>query len=599
MGGGDMSSAGKRMVLVPDPAVGEEVRRLPGSVSGSRVETDLDRRRAGLLLEVAQSVLSELDLEQVLLKVLAAARELTSARYAAIGVLGPDRHSLERFLTSGIDEQMQAQMGELPRGHGLLGLLIDDPRAVRIADVGMHPRSYGFPLNHPPMTTFLGVPVVIRGEAWGNLYLTDKAGGEFDEHDEQTITLLAGWAASAVDNARLYTAERTRRGALERVVRGLETTTEIARATGGELELDRVLELIVKRGRALVDATGMVLLLQHGEELVVAAVAGRVAGDVVGVRMPGAGSTAGAVLHGPRAERIADVSSGLWSDLAERLQASTGLIVPLLFRSRPLGVLGAFDRRTDGPGFNAEDQRLIEAFAASATTAIATAQNVLQLSLRRSIDAAETERGRWARELHDDTLQELAALKLALSNARTHAEASTPVQAALGDAVTQIGSTIGDLRAIINDLRPVALDSFGFVPAVEALVARAQHRTPLQVTLVADLAFETGRATVRPAPPIELAAYRLVQEALTNAICHSGGTRVRIDLSEHGETLTCAVRDDGHGFDPAATHAGFGLIGMAERIALVGGKLDVRSSSAGTEVTFTLPATRGASGQPG
>jgi signal transduction histidine kinase len=284
--------------------------------------------------------------------------------------------------------------------------------------------------------------------------------------------------------------------------------------------------------------------------------------------------------------------------LGEHLQAGAGLLVPLLFRGRALGVLCAFDRVTDGPGFSAEDEQLMEAFAASATTAIATAQNVLQLALRRSLEAAEVERARWARELHDDTLQELAALKLGLASAR-NATASTPVHGLLADAVTEIDATIGGLRAIIHDLRPVALDALGVVAAVEALVARNQHRTTLQLSLVADLAFESGRATERLTAPIELAAYRLVQEAVTNAIGHSGGTNVHIELSEADEILTCIVRDDGSGFDRTASHDGFGLIGMEERIALTGGKLDVRSSAAGTDVTFTLPATRRQSGQPG
>ncbi len=217
--------------------------------------TVLDERRLRLLLDIGRAVVAELDLETVLEKVLAAARELTGARYAAIGVLAPDRHSLERFVTSGIDPDTRARIGEPPHGRGILGVLIEDPRALRLADVGAHSRSYGFPLGHPPMTTFLGVPVLIRGESWGNLYLTDKDGGdEFEPQDEEAMRVLAVWAAIAIDNARLYQAEHQRRGELERAVRALETTTEIARAVGGETQLDRVLELVVKRGRALVEA---------------------------------------------------------------------------------------------------------------------------------------------------------------------------------------------------------------------------------------------------------------------------------------------------------------------------------------------------------
>src|SRR4029077_2458207 len=150
---------------------------------------------------------------------------------------------------------------------------------------GQHPKSYGFPIGHPPMQSFLCVPLVIRGEAWGNLYLTEKAQGEFDESDEDAILALAGWAAIAIENARLHQSERDRRDALERAIRGLEATTEIARAVGGETQLDRVLELIVKRGRALVEARGMVILLTDGADLVITAVAGQVDASLVGTRL--------------------------------------------------------------------------------------------------------------------------------------------------------------------------------------------------------------------------------------------------------------------------------------------------------------------------
>ena len=159
--------------------------------------------------------------------------------------------------------------------------------------MGSHPDSYGFPPDHPPMTTFLGVPVLIRGEAWGNLYLTDKEGGPFTEEDEEALLILADWAAIAIENARLYEGVERRRRELERAVRGLEATTEIARALAGETELDRVLELIVKRGRALVEATAVVIMLLEGEELVVKATAGDIGPSAEGARVPIAGSLSG------------------------------------------------------------------------------------------------------------------------------------------------------------------------------------------------------------------------------------------------------------------------------------------------------------------
>ena len=244
-------------MCAPDPVVALTAYTLACAVSHS----PLDEPRLRRLLDVGRALIAELDPDSVLRTVLDAACELTGARYAAIGILTADRMSLERFVTRGIDAETQREIGDLPRGRGVLGVLIDDPRPLRLADVGQHAKSYGFPIGHPPMKSFLGVPLVIRGEAWGNLYLTEKVEGEFDEADEEVILALAGWAATAIENARLHRSERARRDALERAVRGLEATTEIARAVGGETRLDRVLELIVKRGRALVEARGMVIML--------------------------------------------------------------------------------------------------------------------------------------------------------------------------------------------------------------------------------------------------------------------------------------------------------------------------------------------------
>ena len=570
-------------MLPDDTPPREEVERSP-----LRSASGLDERRLRLLLDIGRSVFAELDLEVILRHVLAAARDLTGARYAAVGILAPDRRSLERFLTSGIDADIHARIGDLPRGRGILGLLIDDPRPLRLADVGQHPRSYGFPLDHPPMATFLGVPVVIRGKSWGNLYLTEKDGGGFDEQDEEAIVVLAGWAATAIDNARLYRAAQSRRDELERAVRALEATTDIARAVGGETRLDRVLELIVKRGRALVEAQSMVLLLQDGDELVVTAVAGDASVGLVGERVPIDGSATGAVLRSRRAERIADAVGHLRFALADQVEARTGLLVPLLFHGRALGVLGAFDRLVGGPGFTAEDERLMDAFAASAATAVATAQSVAQLGVRRGIEAAENERGRWARELHDETLQELAALKIALASARRARKPET-VSAVLDDAVAQIDSTIRDLRSIINDLRPAALDALGITPAVEALVERARARSRVDIALTVDLASDAGRSPHRLAPAVELTVYRLVQEAVANAVRHASASNVRVELIEVGDQIRGTVTDDGLGFDPDDGHAGFGLISMKERATLVGGHVDVTSSRDGSTVCFTLP----------
>jgi signal transduction histidine kinase len=353
------------------------------------------------------------------------------------------------------------------------------------------------------------------------------------------------------------------------------------------------LELIVKRGRALVEGRIMVLLLHQGDELVVRAAAGAVGADLIGRRVPVEGSQSGAVLRGRQSRRLTDVQSSLRYGFADDLNATAGLLVPLIFHGRALGVLGAFDRLQGGPGFSAEDERLMDAFATSAATSVATAQSVAQLALRRSIEAAEIERSRWARELHDDTLQELAALKIALTSARRRKDPER-VDEVLGESVTQLNATINDLRAIVTDLRPAALDVLGVRPALEALAERMQSRSNMAIELSVDLAYEAGRAATRLAPEIELTLYRLVQEAVTNAARHSGGTAIRVEVNEGEDCVVGAISDDGHGFDPNDASAGFGLLGMRERVALVDGTLDVQGGPEGTLVRFTLPVRRSA-----
>jgi signal transduction histidine kinase len=551
------------------------------------------------LIDVGRGLLSELDLDAVLGRVLEVAREVTGARYAAVGIMDPERSGLERFVTSGIPAEERAAIGDLPRGHGVLGVLIDEPRPLRLDDVGAHPQSYGFPLNHPPMRSFLGVPIVIRGEAWGNLYLTEKAGNErFAGADEEAMVVLADWAAIAVANARLYQAATGRRDELERTVRALETTTEISSAIGGEIELDRILELLAKRGRALVSAGTLVIALVAGDELQVAAAAGRVPDGVIGRRAAIGDSVLGTALRSRRPERLTDLHGRAGQPLTHDLHAETGLMVPLLHRGRAVGALAAFDRLEGGPGFSADDERLLLAFAASAATAVATAQTVRSHSLERSIRASEAERARWARELHDETLQELAGLRILLSAAR-RTDDRARVDQALDQAVELVTDGIANLRALITDLRPAALDEIGTQAALTALVERVRAMSGLVVELDVDLAFEAGRADARHVPELEETLYRVVQEALTNAVKHAGATALRVTVREGDGSVFVTVRDDGGGFDPEAQSPGFGLIGMAERIALADGRLDVRSAPGeGTAIEVELPLRRRPSAAP-
>ncbi len=556
----------------------------------------LDERRLRRALDVGQTVVSELDLEVVLQRVLDMARDLTGARYAALGILDRERKGVERFLTAGIEPDVHRAIGDPPHGRGVLGLLIADPRPLRLDDVSSHPQAYGFPVNHPPMRSFLGVPVLVRGEAYGNLYLTEKQGGDaFDEGDEEVMVLLATWAGIAIGNARAYTEEQERRAELERAVRALEATTAIARAVGGETDLDRVLELIAKRARALVDARDLVIVLREGDEMTVRAVAGEMGRDLLGTRLPLEGSISGHVLRTRRPERLAQVSSVLRHSLSDAGAARTGLFVPLVFRGRPLGVLSAYDH-AGGEEFTAESESLLESFAASAATAVATAQTVAAEGLRRSIDASERERQRWARELHDETLQQLAGLKVLLSGARRSDDAAA-VREALATAIVQLDDGITELRRLIADLRPAALDEFGTKVALEGLIERVAETSGLAIDLRVDLDFDEGRSEERHPAELEDATYRIVQEALTNVVKHSGATRVQVAVVERDRRIEVTVRDDGRGFDVEAPVEGFGLMGMRERLELVAGTFSVESAPGeGTTLTATLPVVAGRPG---
>ena len=552
----------------------------------------MDEQRLRRLIDVGKTVVAELDLDRLLERILDVARELTGARYAALGVLDTDRRELERFITSGIDRETHAAIGELPRGRGVLGVLISDPRPLRLEDVGMHPRSYGFPVGHPEMRSFLGVPVLIGDVAWGNLYLTEKDGGPFDQDDEDAAVVLAEWAGVAIHNARRFTGVSERRADLETAVRGFEASMEIARALGGETSLDRILELIVKRGRALVAAGKMVLALVEGAELEVTTVAGEVPADVVGTRVPIEESMAGYVVRTGRSQRLEAVGGRVRAVLAERVGARTGLNVPLAFRGRTLGVLAAYDRIEGDGEFSAEDERLLAAFAASAATAVGTAQAMEGHTLRRALEASEAERRRWARELHDATLQELGALRILLSSARRSADPER-LRAAVDDAVDQLAAAVTDLRAIITDLRPAALDELGLDPALRALVERLQGQSDLDVRVEIDLALERGEASTRLTPELEAAVYRVAQEALGNVIKHAQARSATVTLVERDGMLDLRVTDDGTGFEPSRRYEGFGLLGMAERVELTGGALEFDSKAGrGTTVHAAFPVSR-------
>ena len=544
-------------------------------------------------MRLARDVLSKLDVEVVLRRVLDSARELSGARYAALGVTDESRAGLERFITVGIDEDDRELIGDLPKGRGVLGELIAHPVPLRLANVGAHPHSYGFPTGHPPMKTFLGVPVLIGGVPFGNLYLTEKEGGEgFTEQDEQTIVLLAEFAGVAIDHARRYSRLDAQHTDLKRTVDALDATMQIARGLGGETDLDLILGLVAKRGRALVAARALVIEHEQAGEMVVAAGAGDLPDGLVGHRVDLQDSLASAALRISQTLRLEDQPNRARFERhgLGRLgvRADAGLVVPLMFRGRGYGVLIAVDRLEAGPVFSDEDQRLLEAFAASAATAVATAMTVDAERHRQRIAAAEQERAHWARELHDETLQNLAALRLGLAAQLQDPRPETLIET-VREAVAELEREIRTLRALVTDLRPAALDDLGAQAAIEDLAGRARGRG-LEVGLAIDLAYEQGREPTRHVTEVETAMYRIVQEALNNAAKHGRARRAQVEVVEARGTVRITARDDGRGFDPHAQTEGFGLIGMRERVELLQGSLEVNSAPGeGTTINATFP----------
>jgi signal transduction histidine kinase len=558
-------------------------------LAGVMVPPDQERdeiERLQRLLAVGRSLTAELDLDLVLVRVLETARELTGASYAALGVLDERRRRLAQFHTSGDTPEMHAAIGDLPHGRGVLGVLIDEPQPLRLTDVSGHPRSYGFPPGHPPMRDFLGAPIVIRGEAWGNLYLTEKAGDEdFGDADVEAIVVLAEWAAIAIDNARLFRSGEERRRELEHAVEATEAARDIALAVGGETELGPILGLIVKRARALVAADALLIWLVDGDDLHLASWAGNVS-PPPGAAIPIDGSTAGHTLRTGRPLRLDDPQGELTVDPGSfGIPAARGaLLVPLMFRGRGLGVLAAFDHLGAASAFAAEDEKALRSFAASAATAVATARTVERQRLRDTLEAAEAERRRWARDLHDGTLQGLGALKLQLGRLGRAAPDEQP--ALIDAAITQLQHEIAGLRGVISDLRPAALDELGLQAALRTLAEQMSLTYGLRASLDLDLGDR------RLEPELETLAYRIVQEALTNVAKHAGAEHVWIELTPSPGWVTLQVRDDGIGIDPEAPEAstGFGLTGMRERAELAGGSLVVRGAEPhGTQVRLVIP----------
>ena len=535
--------------------------------------------RLRTLLDLGIAISSELSLDGVLERIVEAASGLTGARYAALGVIDRSGTGLERFVTFGVDEETRATIGDPPRGRGILGVLIREATPVRLHDLMKDPRSVGFPPAHPQMHSFLGVPILLRGVAFGNLYLTEKDDGDFTADDEDLVKLLASQAAVAIENAQLYEAST-------RWSRQLESLNEIGNALVGELDLGRLLHLVAARLRELIGARLVVIVLPAGDAMRVEAAEGDGASGLVRVTFPRKGSKAGGVLDRRRSERLDSVLEDPEVDQATTrlFGATTGLFVPLLARDEAIGVVIAHDKLGTDPRFGDADLRLAEQFAARAAIAVDLSRRVARDALRRVVAGQELERGRLARELHDETGQALTSILLGLK-AVEDGDSTDVMREAVSELRELVVATLQDVRRLAVELRPKALDDFGLVPALERLVQTFSEATGITTQLQASLRDE------RLPSEVETTLYRIVQESLTNVVKHAGARNVSIVVMRRNRAATAIVEDDGEGFDPSEVRdGGIGLVGMRERVALLDGRLEVESSpQSGTTIVAEVP----------
>jgi signal transduction histidine kinase len=555
-------------------------RKLAGTVRAV-VSVSSTEGRLRALLEATTAIGSELTLESLLQRLVTTAAELTGARYAALGVIDRTGTQLERFLTLGIDDETHAAIGELPRGKGILGALISEAKSLRLHDLHDDPRSVGFPASHPPMSTFLGVPIMMRNIAYGNFYLTEKANGEdFTSEDEEMVSLLAAQAAVAIENARLY-------DATTQWSKQLESLNEVGNALATETDLGRLLDLVARRLRELLDARLVAVMLPAGEdELRFAAVSGE-GGDVfLGETLPRATSKTGRVFERGQSERSDSVLDDpeVSRDVIRGFGVRTGLWVPLVVRSETIGVIAIHDKLSADGRFTDNDLRLAETFASRAAVAVDLSQRIARDALRRIVDAQELERRRLARELHDETGQALSSILLGLKSLDEKV-GSDDARAAVADVRALVVATLQDVRRLAIELRPKVLDDFGLVPAVDRLTETFGAQTGIGIR------FESSLADERLPPEVETALFRIVQESLTNIVKHSRARNISIVLARKPGAVVAVIEDDGQGFDPTSVRdGGFGLEGMRERVGLLDGRLQIESAEGeGTTLIAEVP----------
>ncbi|MGW6058097.1 sensor histidine kinase [Streptomyces sp. NPDC055189] len=579
--GGDARSESRQLPRLRLDELLEELQVRIDAVRGTR-----DRLHG--LLEAVLSVGRELDLPQVLRRIVETAVALVDAEYGALGVIGAGS-KLDAFLPVGINEQLQAQIGDLPSGHGLLGELIRHPAPLRLRELSEHAASSGFPPHHPPMHTFLGVPVRVREEVFGNLYLTEKHGGvEFDAEDEAVLSTLAVAAGVAIENARLYEEARLRE-------RWLAAGAEFANALLSGTAEGRVLELMVERALEITSADiGVVdLVAAEGEELQGALALGEGAAVHQGRRIPRQGTLAGAALSRGGLLVTEDVASDpLVTFSPERWKGmGPAAAVPIGTAERLRGVL-VLARRTGRPAFSEAEIAPLPGFAGQAALALELAErrrDVEQMSLLE-------DRDRIARDLHDLAIQRLFATGMTLQSAQRfvqHPEASERLMRAVDD----LDSTIKIIRSTIFGLRAHEAG----VTAAAGLRVRIARTVEEAVTALGFTPALRMEGLIDTDVPADIAddTTAVLSEALANIVRHARASAAEISLVVHKEHLTLTVTDNGVGLGVGVgvgvgeSARRSGLRNIAERAERPGGTLTLGSGpdGVGTRLEWQVPLT--------
>ena len=521
------------------------------------------------LLDAVLAIGSELDLDRALTHIVETAASLVDARYGALGVLDEARSGLSSFITVGIDDATHRAIGPLPKGLGLLGSLIRDARPLRAPVIDEHPDRAGFPPNHPPMTSFLGVPIVSRGEVFGNLYLTDKTTAEaFTDLDEQLVTGLAAAAGIVVENAQLY-------GRLHRRDAALTAIHEMVSTVAAQGEEGAALQLVADRACELAGADMATIAMpgRNGELLVMEVVAGRAGSDLKGRVFPAASTVSGEVIRTGEAVVLLDASE---DRRVEQPQVQLGQIgpavwVPLTAYGEPIGALSVARIKGVLP-FSPSELEVVLLFAAQASV-ILEVDRGRQSAGRVSI---LEDQERIARDLHDTVIQRLFATGLSLQGAArlTSEPATSRVMAAVDD----LDTTIRQIRTVIFGLeRGTSSPPTGLRSRILDLCAEAARGLGFDPTV----AFDGPIDTVVPADAGDDVS-TVIREALSNVSRHAGAHHVDVRIAARSHEVEVVVTDDGAGFDTADGHrGGRGLENMRTRARRRSGHFEIVALPAG------------------